>query len=65
MKEETCRAQHDSIAEVKQRIQNFIASISEDLLQLEAGQFVSRIRRCIEAHGGVFEKLVEHTKQKN
>jgi len=54
MKDEIHRAQPGSIAEVKQMIQNFMASIiSEDLLQRVTGQFVSRIRRCIEAHGGV------------
>ena len=55
MKEEIHRAQPGSIAEVKQLIENFMASITEDLLQRVTGQFVSRIRRCIEANGGVFE----------
>ena len=54
MKEDIHPAQPDSIAEVKQLIQNFMASISEDLLQWVTGQFVSRIRRRIEAHRGVF-----------
>ena len=55
MKEEIHRARPCSIAEVKQLIQNFMASISEDLLLRVIGQFVSRIRRCIEARGGMFE----------
>ena len=55
MKEEIHRAQPGSIAEVKQLIQNFMTSISEDLLQRVTRQFVSRIRRCIEVHGGVIE----------
>ena len=55
MKEQIHRAQPGSIAEVKQLIENFMASITEDLLQRVTGQFVSRIRRCIEANGGVFE----------
>ena len=55
MKEEIHRAQPGSITEVKQLIENFMASITEDLLQRVTGQFVSRIRKCIEANGGVFE----------
>ena len=61
MKEEIHRAQPGSIAEVKQLIENFIASITEDLLQRVTGQFVSRIRRCIEANAGVFEYQINHT----
>ena len=55
VKEVIHRAWPCSIAEVKQLIQNFMTFISEDLLLRVIGQFVSRIRRCIEAHGGVFE----------
>ena len=55
MKEEIHRAQPGSITEVKQLIEKFMASITEDLLQRVTGQFVSRIRKCIEANGGVFE----------
>ena len=55
MKEEIHRAQPGSTAEVKQLIREFLSSISEDLLQRVTKQFISRLRRCIEAHGGVFE----------
>ena len=55
MKEEIHRAQPGSTEDVKQMIREFLASISEDLLQRVTNQFMSRVRRCIAAHGGVFE----------
>ena len=42
MKEEIHQAWPDSITECKQRIQNFIISIPDDLLQRLIGRFVSR-----------------------
>ena len=55
MKEEIHRAQPGSTEEVKQLIREFLLSISEDLLQRVTKQFISRVRKCIEANGGVFE----------
>ena len=55
MKQKIHEAHPGSLAEVKQLIEDFMASISQDLLQRVMNQFCSRIRKCIEARGGVFE----------
>ena len=55
MKEEVHRSQPGSIAEVKQLIREFLASINADILQRVNTQFLSRVRKCIVARGGVFE----------
>ena len=55
MKEETHRAQPGSTEEVKQVTREFLLPISEDLLQRVTKQFISRVRKCIEANGEVFE----------
>ena len=55
MKEEVHRSQPGSIAEVKQLIREFLASINADILQRVNSQFLSRVRKCIVARGGVFE----------
>ena len=51
IKEEIHRAQPGSTAEVKQLIREFLSSISEDLMQRVTRQFISQVRRCIEARG--------------
>ena len=55
MKEEIHRAQPGSTEDVKQKIREFMAEISEDLLQRVNNQFMSRVGRCIAANGGLFE----------
>ena len=55
MKEEVHRCQPRSIAEVEQLIREFLASINADILQRVNSQFLSRVRKCIVARGGVFE----------
>ena len=62
MKGEIHRTQPGSNAEVKQLIREFLSSISKDLLQRVTRQFISRVRRYIDARGGVFKKLCEEKK---
>ena len=55
MKEEIHRAQPASTTEVKQLIREFMLGLTEDLLRRVTEQFISRVRKCIEVRGGVFE----------
>ena len=55
MKQDIHRAQPGSTEDVKQKIREFMAEISEDLLQRVNNQFMSRVGRCIAANGGLFE----------
>ena len=55
MKEEVHRSQPGSNAEVKQLIQEFLASINADILQCVNSQFLSQVRKFIVACGGIFE----------
>ena len=55
MKEELHRAQPVNTTEVKGLIREFMLGLTEELLRRVTEQFLSRVRRCIEVRGGVFE----------
>ena len=58
MKQEIHRAQPGSTEDVKQKIREFMAEISEDLLQRVNNQFMSRVGRCIAAKGAFLSRYV-------
>ena len=44
-----------NLRDAKNLMEEFASSISEDLLRRVIAQFCSRVNRCIEARGGLFE----------
>lgn len=55
MKQKVHEGSPRSLEEVKTLIEGFVNSIPEDMLQRVTTQFCSRISRCIQAKGGLFE----------
>lgn len=55
MKQKVHEGKPKSISELKQLIENFIASVSQETLQRVISQFRSRVKKCIAAKGELFE----------
>ena len=55
MKQKIHESSPRNLEDVKNLIREFVNSISEELLQRVTAQFCSRVNRCIEAKGGLFE----------
>ena len=63
MKEEVHRVRPGRIAEVKQLIREFLASIDEGLLQRVTSISMSRVRRCFAAMEETLSWCVKHVKK--
>ena len=44
-----------TMEDIKEKIREFCASIDDDVLHRVSQNFNSRIKRCIDANGGLFE----------
>ena len=55
MKQKIKEANPRSLDEIKTSIASFVNSITEEMLQRVNRQFCSRVTRCIQARGGLFE----------
>jgi len=47
---------HATISQINEQVKKIIKSISAEILQRVIGEFSGRIRNCIVARGGSFEK---------
>ena len=55
MKEEVWKKNHSSTHELKEQVIEIIGSISGDVLRRVSAEFLRRVKKCIEAGGGLIE----------